>query len=159
VRDVGEQRPERHDQLDAELLRQVRDLARERPPAGVRLDPEQEDRVALLSGDGGVVEDVLGPVDVPGDAVLEPDVRANGLEVVELLRVDVREALGAPALREEARGERGPLRAVVPATECCDEDRRAQGGPAVYAEMPCDRTSLRQPGAPPEHDADGERHH
>jgi hypothetical protein len=52
-----------------------------------------------------VVEDVLGPVDVPGDPVLEPDVRPDGLEVVELLRVDVREALGAPALREEARGE------------------------------------------------------
>jgi hypothetical protein len=117
VRDIGEERAERNHELHSEILGQVGDLSGKRPPAGVRLDPQEEHGIALDSRDRRVVEDVLGPVDVPGDAVLEADVRPDGLEVVELLRIDVREALRAPALREEARRERGALRAVVPAAE------------------------------------------
>jgi hypothetical protein len=50
----------------------------------------------------------------------------DGLEVVELLRIDVGEALPAPALRQEAGRERRALRPVVPASERGDEDGPAQ---------------------------------
>jgi hypothetical protein len=60
----------------------------------------------------------------------------DGLEVVELLGIDVGEALPAPALREEAGGERRALRPVVPAPERGDEDGPAKRRPALDAEMP-----------------------
>ena len=64
MRHVREQRAERDHQLDAEVAREVDDHAGERPPAQVGLDPEQQDRVAFQTRDRGMVEGVLGPVDV-----------------------------------------------------------------------------------------------
>jgi hypothetical protein len=60
------------------------------------------------------------------------------LEVEELFRVDVREAAGLPRLCEEARRQRGALRSVVPAAECGNENRAAQGGAALHAEVSAD---------------------
>jgi hypothetical protein len=68
-----------------------------------------------------VVERVLGPVEPPGLALLEPDVRADGLEVEELLRVEIGEAARLPGLGEIARRERGSLRPVVPPPEGSDQ--------------------------------------
>ena len=93
---------------------------------GARLDPDHEDRVAPGAGQLRVQKHVLGPVDPPGVAVDERDVRPRCLEVVELLGIDVAEALRRPGLREEARRERGPLRAVVPAAKRGHHDRAAR---------------------------------
>jgi hypothetical protein len=46
VRDVGQERTECDHELDAEIARQPRHEPGERPPAQVRLDPEEHDRVA-----------------------------------------------------------------------------------------------------------------
>jgi hypothetical protein len=59
--------------------------------------------------------------------------RAHGLEVEELLGIDVREAPCLPGLGQEARGERRPLRAVVPAPKGGDERRRVTGWPTLDA--------------------------
>jgi len=67
-----------------------------------------------------VVEDVLGPLDVPRLTVDERDVRAGGLEVEEVLRLDVREPVRLPDLGEVAARERGALAAVVPTAKGCD---------------------------------------
>jgi hypothetical protein len=57
------------------------------------------------------------------------------LEVEELLGVDVGETPCLPRLREEAGGERGPLRAVVPASEGGDEDGSAQRRAALDTDV------------------------
>jgi hypothetical protein len=52
-----------------------------------------------------VVEGVLRPVDPPGAALDERDMRSCLLEVEESLWLDLREAFGFPRLREIAAGE------------------------------------------------------
>ena len=143
MRDIREQGAERDDELDVEVVREPDDLVRERAPAEIWLDSEQKHRVALEARHLGVVEGCLGPVDPPSDAVLESDLGTRGLEVEELLGVDVGEAAGVPRLREEARRERCALRAVVPAAEGCDEDGAAKSRAALDAEMRGDSGSLR----------------
>ena len=69
VRDVRQERAERDDELDFELLSELHDLAGEGAPTRARLDAEQEHRVALGmrrdDGNGRVEEGVVRPVDVP----------------------------------------------------------------------------------------------
>jgi hypothetical protein len=102
MRDVGEERAERDDELDTEVGRELRNEGRERPPADVRLDAEQQQRVAVGARNLGVVEGVVRPVDLPSDAFDERDVRPRGLEVEERLWVDVGEPRRLPGTREEA---------------------------------------------------------
>ncbi len=83
--------------------------------------------------------------------------RAGRLEVVELLRVDVREAPRLPGLGEEARRERGTLRPVVPAAEGPDQHGMAKGRTPLDAEVAADGRSLRQYGPRPEEKAGSER--
>lgn len=142
MRHVGKERTEGDDELDTELGRQRDDLAAERAPARVRLDPEQKYGVALDAGDPGVVEDVLGPVDLAREALLEADLRTDRLEVVELLGIDVSEPGRLPALGQEAGRERCSLGAVVPTPERCDEDWLAQRRTELDAEVAGDRLSL-----------------
>jgi hypothetical protein len=139
VRHVGEQRSERDHHLDPELAGKVDDHAGEGLPAEVRLDPEQDDRIAIDPGNGRVVEGVLRPFDVPRLTVDQRDVRTGGLEVEEVLRFDVGEAIRFPDLGEVATGEGGALAAVVPAAKCCDQNRLAQAGPSDDAEFVSDR--------------------
>ena len=135
MRYVGEQRSERHDELHAEVAREPDDELGERPPAVVRLDPEQDHGVALGAGDAGVEERVLGPLDVACQPFVERHRRTHGLEVHERLGVDVREPLRTPLTREVRGGDRRRLPAVVPATERRDEHglakRRALGDPEI----------------------------
>ncbi len=138
MRHVREKRAKRHHELDPELLRQPHDLGRKRPPAQVRLDPEEQDGVPLLTRELGVVEGVDGPVDAACDPVDERNVRAGGLEVVELLRIDVPEPAGRPGLGEVARSEGSTLRAVVPAAEGGDQDGVAKSGATLDAKVPGD---------------------
>jgi hypothetical protein len=121
VRDVGEQSSQRDDELDAERLGEVDDLAAEAAPAEIGLDAEAKDGVSLGSRQRGVVEDRLRPVDLPRQPPFEGDVRADGLEVEELLRVEIGEAARLPGLGEIARRERGSLRPVVPPPEGSDQ--------------------------------------
>jgi hypothetical protein len=139
VRHVGEQRAERDHHLDAELAGQIDNHAGEGLPAEVRLDSEQQDRVAVEPGDGRVVEGVLRPLDVPRLTVDERDVRTGGLEVEEVLRLDVCKPVRFPDLGEVAACERGALAAVVPTAKCCDQNRLAQAGPSDDAKFVSDR--------------------
>src|SRR5688500_8374787 len=108
MRDVREQRTERDHELDLEVTREVDDEGGEPAPAQVRLDAEQQNRVALGPGDPSVVKSRVGPFDPPGLAVDQRDVWTGRLEVEELLAVDLREAGRAPRPREEAPGQRRP---------------------------------------------------
>ena len=105
MRDVREQRPERDHHLDTELPSEVDDHAGECLPAEVRLDPEQQNGVAIEIRNRGVVEGILRPVDVSRLAVDEGDVRAGRLEVEEVLRLDVGEPVRVPDLGEVATRE------------------------------------------------------
>jgi hypothetical protein len=81
VRDVGEQRTERDEQLDLEVPREVDDELAERQPAQARLDAQQQDHIPVRFGDASVVEGILRPLDPPGQPLVERDVRAVRLEV------------------------------------------------------------------------------
>ena len=123
MRNVGEEGPESHDELDAEPLRVIDHQVRERAPADVRLDPEQQHHVAVEPCRLPVVEGGLGPVDPAGDAVDERDMRSGRLEVEEALGIDVRDLLGSPQLGEVSRCERRGLGTVVPAAKSGDKHR------------------------------------
>jgi hypothetical protein len=146
VRDVREESAERDDELDVDVVSELDDLIRERPPAEVRLDSEQENRVAVGTRDRGLVEDRLRPVDAAREALLERDVRPRRLEVEELLGIEVGEPARLPALREEAERERGALRTVVPAAERGDEDGASDVRTPLDADVAGDSRSLRSRG-------------
>src|SRR5205814_9923179 len=109
MRDVGEERAQRDHELDAELLGVADDELRERAPADVRLDPEQEYDVAVKAPRPGVVEGCFRPVDPAGDAVDERDMRSGRLEVEEALWIDVRDLPGSPQLGAATRCDRRGL--------------------------------------------------
>ena len=135
MRHVGEQRPERHDELDAEVGRKPGDELRERAPAIVGLDPEHDDRIAIGAGDRAVEELVLGPLDLPRQPLVEGDGRPDGLEVDEALWIDVREPRRLPLPREIARRERCRLTTVVPAAKGRDQHRPAQDRQLAQAKL------------------------
>ena len=122
VRDVGEERSERDDELDAELAGEADDELVERAPPVVRLDAEQDHRIAVGARDRGGVEHGLGPLDLPRQSFVERDGRSRGLEVDEPLRVDLGEPPRIPGAHERAAGERRSLAAVVPAAEGGDQN-------------------------------------
>jgi hypothetical protein len=126
VRHVGEQRSERDHHLDTELACKLGNHVGEGLPAQIRLDPEQQDRVAIDTRNRRVVEGVLRPFDVPRLTVDQRDVRTGRLEVEEVLRLDVGESVRLPDLGEVSARERGTLPAVVPASNCRDQNRLAQ---------------------------------
>jgi hypothetical protein len=76
---------------------------------------------------------------VPRLTVDERNVRTGGLEVEEVLRLDVGEAVGFPDLGEVAACERGALAAVVPAAKCRDQNRLAQARSSDDAKFVSDR--------------------
>jgi hypothetical protein len=123
VRDVGEERAERHEQLDVEVSSEVDDQLAEGQPAQARLDPQEEHGVAIRPRNPGVVEGVLRPLDPPRQPLVERDVRPVRLEVEKPLGIDVGEALRLPDPREVAARERRPRAAVVPAAEGGDQHR------------------------------------
>ncbi len=131
VRHVGEQGAERDDEVDADVPGEADHEVRERTPAVVGLDTDEDHRVAVGSGDRRVVEGVLGPLDPARKPFVERHRRTDGLEVHERLRVDVREAGRVPLLDEVAGGHGRGLSAVVPATKRRDQhgapQRRAFG--------------------------------
>jgi hypothetical protein len=90
-----------------------------------------------------MVEGVLRPLDVTGLPLDERNVRAGRLEVVEVLGLDLREAVRLPDLREVAARQRRTLTTVVPATERGDQNRLAQVRPVGDAKFVSDVRSLR----------------
>jgi hypothetical protein len=118
-----------------ELFRQAADVIGERAPPKVRLDPEQDDRVAAATGKRSVQKRVLGPLDLAREAVDERHERSRGLEVVEALRIDARELHRRPRPREIGAGERSALPTVVPAAECGDQHRALELRPLGDAEL------------------------
>src|SRR6185436_11067525 len=134
------------DELGIDVLSQLDDLSGERAPVRVRLHAQEENRVpprrVRRRRHRRVIEGVLRPVNVTRHAVDERDVRPHRLEIEEILRVDVGEALGVPGFRQVAGRQRGALRAVVPAAESGYEHRPAECRPTVHAEVLTDAGSL-----------------
>ena len=116
-------RAERDRELDPEIGREVGDQLGERPPAVVRLDSDQEHRVAVRARDARAVERVLRPLDLPRVPLVERDERPRRLEVDEELGVDLGELLRLPRPGEVAGGERRGLPTVVPAPKRADQNR------------------------------------
>lgn len=88
VRGVGEQRAQQHDVADLQLQHQPDQLAAERPPPHVRLDPVHQDDVLAVRQPrprhpGG------GPGDAAGLAVAHLHDRAGDLEVVVVVRIEL----------------------------------------------------------------------
>jgi hypothetical protein len=136
MRDVGQQRAERHDHLHAERLGQLDDGRAERPPAVGRLGSGEQHEVARGARDTRLVDLDVGPLDHAVPAALEPHGRARRLEVDELLGIDHREAVGAEPGAEEAERRRRRLTGVVPALERAHERRCAK---PVRAAIPAQR--------------------
>ena len=90
-----------------------------------------------------MVEGVLRPLDVAGLPLDERNVRAGCLEVVEVLGLDLREAVRLPDLGEVAARERRALAPIVPAAKCGDQNRLAQIRPVGDAKFVSDARSLR----------------
>ena len=107
VRDVGEQRAERDDHLHAERLGELDDRRAERPPAHRRLDAGEQDQVARRARDARLVDLDLGPRDLARAALDEPDPRARGLEVEELLGVDRAKRVASSERADERQRGRG----------------------------------------------------
>ena len=80
-------------------------------------------------------EAVVRPLDPTRLTVDERHVRANRLEVEEVLRLDLGEACSVPLLREICSAERGSLAAVVPAAEGRDQHRPLQLRPLRDAQL------------------------
>jgi hypothetical protein len=135
MRDVREQGSERDHHLDTELAGKVDDHVGEGLPAEVRLDPEEQYGVAIEIRDRRVVEGIFRPVDVPRLTVDEGDVRAGRLEVEEVLRLDVGEAVRIPDLGEVAARERGALAAVVPTAKSSDQNRSRMRSSSAIGEV------------------------
>ena len=133
VRDVGQQRAERDGELHAERLGELDDAVAERAPAHRRLGARDEHEVARRARRVRGPDLDLGPLDGARDAVDEPDRRARGLEVEELLGIQAREARRAELGADERQRRRGGLAGVVPAAERAHE----RGGPeAVRTALP-----------------------
>ena len=148
MRHVREQRAERDRELDAEIGREVGDELGERPPAVVRLDSDEEHRVAVRARDPRAEERVLRPLDLPRVPFVERDERPRRLEVDEELGVDLRELLGFPGPGEVAGGERRGLPAVVPAPKRGDQNRPLERRALVDPQLVCHAAELTDGSAP-----------
>src|SRR5207249_3567523 len=111
-------------------------------------DAEKDSGVLVEARDRRMEERVLRPLELPCQPFLEGDLRAYGLEVVKVLRVDLRERLRAPLPREVAAAERRPLTAVVPAAEGGDENGAAELGPRGDDQLRHSPSLVRADGTP-----------
>ena len=136
VRDVGEQRAERDDELHAERLGEVGDDVRERAPAHRRLGAAEQDQVARRARHVRDEDLDRRPDDLAGQPSTSLTFGRTRLEVVELLRVDLREAGRAERAAEERERGGGGVAGVVPAGERADQRRGPQ---AVRSVLPDQR--------------------
>ncbi len=118
---VREQRPERQQQIDAQLRGRLHDLRAEAAPPQRRLDAGQQQEVTS-SRCPSDLQDGLGPLDVTGETFAEADLGPGDREVVVLLGVDRRHGAGIEGAAEEADGRRGRFPGVGPAFEGGEED-------------------------------------
>ena len=125
VRHVREQRAEGDEGGDADRLGELQQLDGEGPPAHGRLDAVHQDDVAVGAGRRRQQDPRGRPAD-PAAAVVGHDPGPVDLEVVVVLRVELRDRLGVPDLRQVVDRGRGRLTGVVPALEGSDHDRVAQ---------------------------------
>ena len=99
VRRIGEQGAEGEDHADAALARDVHDLAGEGAPFQLGLRADEDDDVPLEGRVGVVEEGVAGPGEIALVVGADGDGRAGAGEVVELLGLDVGEALAPTTSR------------------------------------------------------------
>jgi len=126
VRDVGEQRTERHNQLHAERLGEVDDQLREAAPAHRRLRAAEQHEVARRAWHPGGEDLDRRPDDLALAILVMRHVRTRRLKIVEVLRIDAREARRPERAAEEGQRRGGGVAGVVPAGEGADQCRRAK---------------------------------
>jgi hypothetical protein len=136
VRHVAEQRAERDDDLHAERFSEIDDVSGESTPAQRRLYALHEHDVARSSRCGGLEHLDARPDDLALIGVVELEARPVGLEVVELLGINPREAARVERGCEERDGARGSVPGVVPALERADHRR---GPEAIGTTVPDER--------------------
>ena len=106
----------------------VDDRVGEGAPADVRLDPAEQDEIALRGGHADRQQRVRGPVDLARLALDQADRGPVDLEVVELLRVDPGDDLRVERGGDRLQRRGGRAGGVVPAGEGADQGRRAKLG-------------------------------
>src|SRR5262249_13885424 len=117
VRHVGKECAQRYHHLHAKRFREVDQVRAEGTPAQRGLDALNEHKIAGGSRRASLEDLDGGPHDLARAALAEPDAGTVGLEVVELLRVDLREAGGSERGGEERGCAGGGVSSVVPAPE------------------------------------------
>ena len=123
VRDVSDQSSERHHHLDAEHLGGIGDAIGKGPPAQVGLGAGEQHKVALGARRSGGEQDVARPLDLAALSLGQRDRRPVGLEVEELLGVDLGDHVRIERFRRCGQCGGGGACGVVPARESTDEDR------------------------------------
>src|SRR5438067_12050049 len=126
MRDIGQQGTQCHHELDPDRLGHVDYQLAETAPPERWLGATEQDQVAGCARDPRLVELDLWPDDLPGLTLDQLDARPRGLEVVELLGIDGREAPRAERRADGCDRRRGGVRGVVPALERADQGRSAQ---------------------------------
>ena len=121
--DVGDQGAERDDHLDAEAIRDLGDPVRESPPLQVRFGSGEEEKIAYRAFGGGGEEHVSGPLNLARLALSQVDRRPVGLEVEELLWIDLCDHLGVQRFGGSGEGGGRRTRRIVPPGEGADQDR------------------------------------
>ena len=122
---LAEEGAEEDHARDLEAVTDVEDRFHVRAPREVGLDAGEQDHVAVQVLHALRAEHVRRPFH-GALAVLQSDLRSHLREVVEVLRVDLRDRVRAPATLDEADGTAGGLAGVVPAGEPGDQDRLPQ---------------------------------
>ena len=141
VRSVPQQCAQRDDELHSQRLGEVDQLGAEGAPAHRRLDALHEHQVARRLGGTRFVYLHPGPGDLALARIGEANARTVGLEVVELLGLDAREARCLQRGGEERDRARSSVAGVVPALERTHQ----RGGPEAI------RTAVPDQGLHPNH--------
>jgi hypothetical protein len=120
---VGQQRPEGHHQLSAELVAGGKQLRAELAPPHVRLYAAEQDDVAVELGRRGDRDLGAGPGEPAVAALVGAHDGAVDLEVVEVLGIDGGDGPGVPDGHQVVDDRRGSVGGVVPALERGDHHR------------------------------------
>ncbi|CAB4346792.1 unannotated protein [freshwater metagenome] len=120
VWNVGQQRAERDRHLYVQRLGQIDDTGAESVPAHRRLGAGQQNQVTRSARRSRSPDLDHRPADLTCFAFDKADLRPGRLKVVELLRIDVREAIRIERRGEEVDGRGSGFSGVVPTAEGAD---------------------------------------
>lgn len=151
MRGVGQERAERDDRGDFQLLDVLQQFGAEGAPAHVRFGPLDQHDVPADALRTAHREPGGRPIDPSGDAVHHAHGRSADLEVVVLVRTQLAQRGRIPVELEMLDRPAGRVTCVVPSFEGDDHDRLAvirvvAAGPLGLVDGLTHRTSLRPGG-------------